>query len=105
MLLVKWRGHIDATWESRAHILRECNNPELLREIEEATQRYQEETRVDADDDEVDEPSASYWDAPTSRRERRQPVRYTPAALGAGSGDAVVPNSDTIAVVDAATSS
>ena len=54
MIWIKWKGHVDPTPMSKAQLLRESNNPELLREIEEAMQRYRDEhaSRVDpADDD------------------------------------------------------
>ena len=84
-LLVKWKGHVDATWEPRAHILNETNNPELLKEIEDAVQRYRDETRT-PDDDEDDPEPAPVADAvdgaeATGRfpRVRRPPMYYSPA--------------------------
>jgi hypothetical protein len=84
-LLVKWKGHVDATWEPRAHILNETNDAELLREVEDAVQRYRDETRTPDDDgDDPEPPAADASTAPeaTGRfpRVRRPPMYYSPTA-------------------------
>jgi hypothetical protein len=67
--------------------LRDSNNPELLKEIDEAVEKYKEEKRLEAEDD--DDPALSDPDphsdddalpAPTGRvpRVHRQPRTYVP---------------------------
>jgi hypothetical protein len=92
ILMIKWKGYADPTPMPRAQLLRECNNDELRREIDEAVQRYQEETRLppeDEDDPEHDEDTEVVNPAvgPTLMsqhgrpvRHRNQTVRYTPGA-------------------------
>ena len=54
LIWVKWTGHADPTPVPRAQLLLDSNNPALLREIDEAVERYKEEKRLDEDDE--DEP-------------------------------------------------
>ena len=90
LIWVKWTGHADPTPVPRAQLLLDSNNPALLREIDEAVERYKEEKRLDEDDE--DEPDA----CPTSNndsivlgpepsgreaRVRRPPVRYNPGGV------------------------
>jgi hypothetical protein len=80
--LVKWKGHADATWEPRAHILNDTNNPELLKEIDDAVRRYQEEVKApDGDDDDAEAVQQDDSPAPTGRfpRVRRPPMYYSPS--------------------------
>ena len=83
-LLVKWKGHADATWEPRAHILNETNNPELLKEIEDAVQRYREEVHAPENDDD-DADTAPHEGVPTPAltgrfpRVHRPPMYYSPS--------------------------
>ena len=90
LIWVKWTGHSDPTPVPRAQLLLDSNNPALLREIDEAVERYKEEKRLDEDDeDEPDAGPASDDDSavpgpePSGRvaRVHRPPVRYNPGGV------------------------
>ena len=87
---VKWAGHSDPTPVPRAQLLLDSNNPALLREIDEAVDRYKEEKRLDEDDDDESgaEPVSDDNDFPAGPepsgrvpRVHRPPVRYNPGGV------------------------
>ena len=80
---------MDPTPVPRAQLLQDTNNPELLREIDEAVARYRDEKLLAADDEDEPEPEEhddtddlSEPEQLTGRvpRIHRPPVRYTPSA-------------------------
>ena len=79
MIWVKWKGFVDPTPMPKAQLLRESSNPELLREVEEAMQRYRDEysNRLDPLDDDDPEPEAPppAAEAPLGRGHRRRTAR------------------------------
>ena len=88
MLWVKWKGYQDPTPVPRAQLLQDTNNPELLREIDEAVARYREEKLLAADDgdepeleepEDTDDPSEPEQLTGRVPRIHRPPVRYNPS--------------------------
>ena len=100
MLWIQWKGYQDPTMEPRKHILDQCNNPELLREIDAAVERYRAEhprhvlDDVDADAAQDDPVASSPAGAELlGRGHRVRPVvRYFPETrrVASDSGHAVI---------------
>ena len=89
VLWVKWSGHQDPTPVPRAQLLQDINHPVLLKEIDDAVARYQEEKRLEEDDadeldqedDDTDDNDVTTPPILTGRvpRVHRPPVQYTPS--------------------------
>ena len=88
VLWVKWKGYLDPTLVPRGQLLQDTNNPDLLREIEEAVARYRDEKRLEEDDEDEPElanPEDSDDDSKPEQltgrvpRVHRPPIRYTPS--------------------------
>ena len=81
MIWVKWRGYVDPTPVPRAQLIAESANEELLREIEEAVERYKTEKRLELDDSDEPDTQPPVAVELGSKRVRRPPVRYTPSSI------------------------
>ena len=82
------KGYLDPTPVPRAQLLQDTNNPDLLREIDEAVARYRDEKRLEEDDEdepELADPEDSDDDSEPEQltgrvpRVHRPPIRYTPS--------------------------
>ena len=83
---LKWKDHVDPSPVSKAQLLRESSNPELLAEVELAMKKYREEhasrLRPDDDDDVDDEeepaaPEPEQLGRGHTKRSRPQRFTYT----------------------------
>ena len=79
MIWVKWRGYVDPTPVPRAQLVAESANEELLREVEEAVERYKTEKRLELDDSDEPDTQPPVAVELGQKRVRRPPVRYTPS--------------------------
>ena len=86
MILVKWTGYPDATYVPRKQLLEDCGDPEIVKQVEDAVERYRlSNLRLAVDGELSTEDEQPVGDQPAveaalgrGRRERRAVMRYAP---------------------------
>ena len=89
MILVKWTGYADATYVPRKQLLEDCDDPEIVKQIDDAVERYRLANSRFTDDEEpgaedeqpADEVKSDKADLGRGRRERRSVMRYSPTSF------------------------